>query len=326
MDDEHRAMVESLMARCIRCGACDDACPSARHGGCIPSVIMGGGETNLRACICCGRCSDVCPETDPKLVMMALKADLIGAKVPERFHECGYVTTQCGSEMCEGLPEIDDGDDVYVVPGCVAKRRVPFVVYSARRALQLIGKGNRELPGNRCCTHPLVFSLESERSKEEIIRGMGESAEGRDTVTLCGSCTLEFARQGIDFPHICTYLAHHLDALRSLPGAGLRVSVEPGCSTEHYFDDFCAVVRACGCEIVNDTCGCCGKGIPGVQEGLAVERQRESEKADVIVIGCPNCLTAYDRTEGGKPVLYLTELVCLAAGESMTQRYHRIKL
>lgn len=326
MDAEHKAMIDSLISKCIQCGACDDVCPSKRHGGCIPSAIMAGDPVNLRACICCGRCTDVCPETDPKLVIMALKADMLNLRKPEQFDECGYVTTQCGPEMYEGLSEVPEGDDVYVMPGCVAKRRVPFVVYSARKALELIGKGNRELPGNKCCTHPLVFALEPEEEKELIMKEMGEASGGREAVTLCGSCTLELHRKGVEFPHISTYLAHHVSELRKLPGASLKVSVEPGCSTEHFYEDFCSVVRACGCEIVNKTCGCCGKGIPGVQEGLAVERQEESKDADVIVIGCPNCFTAYDKTEGGKPVLYLTELVCLAAGDSTTQRYHRIKL
>jgi len=213
-----------------------------------------------------------------------------------------------------------------VMPGCVAKRRVPFVVYAARRALGYLGLGNAELPGNTCCTYPLVFKLETRESKEELKSGMSRQAGGRDTVTLCGGCTHELRDSGIDFPHISVYLARYLDRIKALRGINLKVSVEPGCSVEEYADDFRAVVEACGCTIVNRSSGCCGKGIPGVQQGLMAEREAESEGADAVIIGCPNCLTAYDTYEGGLPVLHISELVCLAAGDSTTQRYHRIKL
>lgn len=326
MDSVHRAEVDGYMAACVQCGTCDDVCPSNRHGGCTPSLVMAGKEGNVRACIGCGRCTAACGSTKPHLVLMMMKADQLGLSPPEVFRQCGYVTSPCEPRFSDGIPELEDGDEVYIMPGCVAKRRVPFVVYAARRALQHIGVGNAELPGNTCCTYPLVFKLEPEESKEELKAAMAGAAGGRDTVTLCGGCTHELRDSGIDFPHITAYFAKYLDRIRALPGAGLKVSMEPGCSVEEYSEQFRAVIEACGCTVVNSTYGCCGKGIPGVQQGLMAEREAESEGADAVVIGCPNCLTAYDTYEGGLPVLHISELVCLAAGDESPLRYHRIKL
>ncbi len=57
---------------------------------------------------------------------------------------------------------------------------------------------------------------------------------GRDTITLCGGCKYELLAQEVNFPHISEYLAHHLDRIRQLPGAKLRVALEPGCSAERF--------------------------------------------------------------------------------------------
>ncbi len=86
------------------------------------------------------------------------------------------------------------------------------------------------------------------------------------------------------------------------------------------------VVEACGCEIVNHASGCCGKGTDRVGAPLMDEREAECRGADAIVVGCPNCLSFYDSYPNGIPVLHISELICLAAGDSFTQKYHRIKL
>ena len=326
METSVEGLVSELRSRCVQCRSCDDVCPSHRHGGCTPSLVMASEDGNVKACIGCGKCSGVCAHTDPKKVMMNLKAVALDLRPPQVYRECGYITSVCDPVFSDGLPAPPEGDDVYVMPGCVAKRRVPFVVYAAFKALSYLGLGGRELPGNTCCTYPLVFRQEPQAPLLDAKNAMRDSAGGRDTITLCGGCTHEMAEAGIDFPHVAVYLSRHLEAIRRLPGANLKVSVEPGCAVDCFREEFEAVVRACGCEIVNDTSGCCGKGIPGVNEGLMAEREAESAGADAIVIGCPNCLTAYDTYEGGLPVLHIVELVCLAAGDRFTQRYHRIKL
>ncbi len=318
--------IADLMSMCVRCGRCDKVCPSHRHGGCSPFTQMGGGDGNPKVCIGCGKCTEVCPRTNPKLVMMISKALLLDLHPPERYRECGYITTECDPALREGIPESPDGDDVYIMTGCVAKRKVPFLVYSTRRALDILGIGNAELPGNACCTYPVVFRLEPSESNRAARQALGDSAGGRETVAMCGGCSNELLLNDIDFPHISVFLARNADRILKLPRLNMKVAVEPGCSMESHKADLVKVVEACGCEVVNKTTGCCGKGIPGVNAALMAEREAECEGAEAIVLGCPNCFTPYDSQPNGLPVLYVTELVCLAVGEDYTQRYHNIKL
>ena len=111
-----------------------------------------------------------------------------------------------------------------------------------------------------------------------------------------------------------------------MPGVRLRIALEPGCSCERLYPEMKAVAEACGCEVVNGSYGCCGKAVPDVQKRLMDEREAECGGADAVVVGCPNCLSFYDSYPGGIPVLHLSELVCLAAGDGSSLKYHKLKL
>ncbi len=326
MTNANAQKLADLMAKCVECGLCTDACPSHRYGGCDPFLVMTGRDGRVIDCIGCGKCTEVCPTTDPKEVMQHRKAEALGLNVPGVFLQTGYVMPPADPAWREGLPQIPAGGDFLIIPGCMVSCKVPFLDYAARRALAAIGLYGAELPGNTCCMYPLPLRSLSDADRDVYKRRMGTSAAGRPAVTLCAGCCNELARAEVQAPHISTYLAQHLDRIRELPGTDLKVALQPGCSGERFAAAFEAVVRATGARPIGNAFGCCGKTVPKVAEELMARRQADAAAADAIVVGCPMCFRMYDTCVGGKPVLYLAELVALAAGDRETQRFHRIKL
>lgn len=173
MLEETSADIAGLRSLCIQCGGCNKVCPSFLHGGCDPKRIMGGDPSTVNYCIGCGKCSFQCPKTDPKKVIMTLKAEARGLHPPALYRECGYVIPAPDPQVYGDIPEVEDGDGVYVMPGCVAKRRSPFILYASRMALRYAGVPNSELPGNSCCTYPVVFRLEPKEANARDIARLG---------------------------------------------------------------------------------------------------------------------------------------------------------
>lgn len=324
MNDTNKAMVTEMMVACIGCRRCVKVCPSHANGGCDPYYVMHGWDGNVKACIGCGKCSEVCPATDPKTVMMYVKADAIGAKVPDSFTRCGYVREPADPSWQEGLPAVERGDDAYIMPGCIVKGFLPWLEYAAETAFASVGVRVKELPDNKCCMYPVTLRGMTDVERNSYKFRMRNQARGKDIVTLCAGCCNEMGRAAVYAPHISTYLARYIGQIRKLPGTHLKVALEPGCSAERFRNDFEAVVRATGAEPIGNRSGCCGKSVPHVKDALMKERQEECADADVIVVGCPNCMRFYDKYPGGKPVIHIAELVALAAGHRETLRFHSI--
>lgn len=311
--------VERLRNRCIGCGKCSRVCPSAKHGGIDPMEVMMGGEADMSTCITCGSCSQVCRRTDPAVVMKDLIAMEQGIHVSDVFRETGYV-----------MPPVDDspgpewsGDDVMVMPGCVAKGRVPYIIRATSVAMKAMGVGARELPDNTCCLHPVQFREMTEPERVSRRRAMGEAAGGRPIVALCAGCSEELESSMVDAEHIIPFLASRLDSLPRLDRP-MRVAIEPGCSAMPFRDQMREAVEAMGCEVVNNTMGCCGKSA-SVAPPLMAERENECAGAEWIVVGCPMCLVKYDAYDGGIPTMHISELVALAAGDGSSLERHRIR-
>ncbi len=321
------SFVEDIMASCLGCRRCEKVCPSFKYGGCSPWLSMlERDNANATMCIGCGKCSEVCKHTDPKLALLYLRAEYLNAQVPESFESTGYSIPPASDEWKEKVPAYTEGNDVYMLPGCIVQGRLPYLKYAAVKAFQALGIGLGELPENTCCMYPVPFRVMEEPERNEYKYKMRAKAHGKDTVTLCAGCTDELGRSGVYAPHICTYLAKYLDRIRKLPGVKLKVAIEPGCSAERYMKDIIAIVEATGAEYVGNACGCCGKNVKGINDKLMAEREAECAEADVIVMGCPNCQWFYDNYEGGKPVIHLAELLAMAAGDTETLKFHRIPL
>ncbi len=174
--EETAADIAALRSPCIQCGGCTKVCPSYRHGGCDPKRVMGGDPSTVNFCIGCGKCSLQCPKTDPKRVMMTLKAEARGLTgPPEIYGRCGYIIPEPDPAVYGDIPVPEDGDGIYVMPGCVAKRKSPFILYASRKALDYVGIPNMELPGNTCCTYPVVFRLRPKADNAGDIARLGAS-------------------------------------------------------------------------------------------------------------------------------------------------------
>lgn len=317
--DNLEAEIDRLRLRCIGCGKCSRACPSLRHGGCDPMEIMIGTEENLESCIACGNCSKVCHRTDPFTVMRDLLSIRKGIHVSDAFRQTGYAMPLSGMEVPE--PRWT-GDDAYVMPGCVVKCRVPFMEYAASVAMDAIGVRSRELPGNTCCMHPVQFREMIEADRRRVKLDMGDRADGRTIVTLCGGCSEELQAASVDAVHIIGFLHGRIDSLPRF-GKPLKVALQPGCSAMDLKKETRAVVEAMGCTPIGNTMGCCGKNVD-VSVPLMAEREAECAGADVIVVGCPMCFVKYDSQEGGIPVVHIAELVAMAAGDRTSLGFHRI--
>ncbi len=277
-----------------------------------------GGEADMSTCIGCGNCSKACRRTDPATVMKDIIAMERGIHVSDVFKTTGYVMPPA-----EEVPRpVWPGDDVLVMPGCMAKGKVPYIIYAASVAMKAIGVGAKELEGSTCCMHPVQFRdmTESERRSYKI--GMGKSADGKPIVTLCAGCSEELEDSGVDAKHIIPFLAEHVDSLPRFKET-VKVAMEPGCSAMPFKNEMKAVLQAMGCEIVNTRMGCCGKSTP-IAAPLMTERMEECSGADWIVVGCPMCLVKFDSYDGGVPTMHISELVALASGDDESLKHHMI--
>ncbi len=143
--------IENLRNYCIGRGKCSKVCPSLKHGGVDPMEVMMGGETNMAFCICCGCCSEVCRRSYPATVMKDIAVMERDIHLSGTFRDTGYVMPPA-----EPVPEpvLTDGG-VRIVPGCVAKDRVPYVIYATSITMQAMGMGALELEGNTCGLCPV---------------------------------------------------------------------------------------------------------------------------------------------------------------------------
>ncbi len=319
--------VEDIMASCLGCRRCEKVCPSYKLGGCSPWLSMlERDNANTLMCIGCGKCSTVCKHTDPRLALMYLKAEMMKAQVPESFHQTGFALPPASDEWKSKVPAYKEKNDVYLIPGCKVQSMVPYLKYAAWKVFDSLGIGLAELPSNTCCMYPVPFRVMEEPIRNGYKYVMRANAGGKDMVTLCSGCTNELGMSGVYAPHVSVYLTKYLEKIRSFPGVKLKVALEPGCSAERFLKDIRLIVEATGAEIVNRSYGCCGKNVEGINDKLMAEREKECEGADAIVVCCPNCMTFYDKYEGGLPVIHIIELLALAAGDTNTLQFHNIKL
>lgn len=319
-----RDNIDEYRSRCIGCGACREVCPSHRHGGCDPQAVMEGDLRRVFGCVGCGMCSRACEQgCEPKLVMLAAYSLVLDVPVSQAFLDTGlsrYVSPDSpGADMDPPWT----GDDVYVMPGCVAKCEVPYVEYAAASALGRMGIKAAELPGFTCCMYPIQFGGMDDDERKGYLLKMGETAGERPLVTLCGGCDEIMNRVGVGSEHIIGFLHDNIDRLPRFERI-MRVAVEPGCAAIYYTDRMLEVLRAMNCEPIGNKPGCCGKGNRNVGAALMAERQGDAADADLIVVGCPMCQKQYDSVPGGKPSVHITELVAWAFGDTESLERHRI--
>ena len=318
-----RDNIDMYRRLCVECGTCREVCPSYNHGGCDPLAVMRGEYRRVFDCVGCGSCSRACEHTNPKIVMMAAYSIVLDTPVSQAFLDTGYSRYPAADAPGADLEPVWDGEEVCVMPGCVAKCVVPYVVYAASSGLRGMGAKACELPDFTCCMYPIQFGTMQDEERVGYIRRMGETAGEREIINLCGGCTEIMNRHGVECRHLIPFLHDKLDSLPRIKGR-LKVSVEPGCAAVEHADEMTDIVRAMGCEPVGNEPGCCGKNSRNVAKPLMDERQEAARDADVIVVGCPMCQSKYDSVPGGKPVMHLAELLAAAFGDRRSLECHTI--
>ncbi len=316
--------IARLMQKCISCGKCTPRCPSYEYGGVDPHEVMIGGEVDVSKCILCGTCSQVCRRTDPFTVMRDLKALANNLHVSDVYKETGLAMKRAEHPSRTELVPQWDGDDVYIMPGCVVECKAPFLEYAACKAIQSVGRTCSELKDSGCCLRPPQFRDIRETEQREILSKMVSNAGGKDVITLCGGCTEALVGFGLDTTNMIESLHDNIDKLPRF-GRTFKVAIEPGCSCMSLKKEMVEVVEALGCEYVGNDTGCCGKDTELAPKMMA-DREKECGNGCLIVVACPKCFTEYDAIPDGMPVVYLPELVAWAAGDTGTFRYHAIPI
>ena len=310
------------MQRCISCGKCTPACPSARHQGCDPHEIMVIGEGDVSQCIQCGNCSRVCRRSDPFTVMRDLISQQRCRQYDATARHGRYSIADSHHPSAHELPPPWDDDGISVMPGCVTKNLVPFLEYSTAMAIHSTGDRCVELEGEGCCLRDAMYRGLTDHERHDIRRDMVSGAER--IVSVCPGCREELVSDAFPVMDLIEYLHSNLDRLprfeRPFP-----IAVEPGCNASDRKRQMTEIVEALGCKLIGNRTGCCGRDTE-ISDRLMAERQSECSGAGLIVVACPRCFVGYDSYEGGKPVVHLSELVAMASGDSSTLRYHKTEL
>ena len=318
-----RKDIDDLMSRCVQCGSCRDVCPSYRYGGCDPKEVMLGNLERAKGCVTCGLCNDVCSNTIPKKVMMYAACIANDVKIPQTFYDTGYNVPPAPTEGLP-VPDYDDDSKDVLMPGCMTVAFTPYLEYSAVKALDIIGKRVRRFDGG-CCTYPIAYRSMTDDERDTIKHRITDGKDIGDMFTICPGCRDEMASV-CHTKHVIDPLYRGIEAIRALKGTDLRVASLPGCSLRHRTKEFEEVIKACGCELADVEQGCCGKAIPVISERIMKERQESLKDVDAVIVGCGSCFARYDMFKDGVPVLYITELVCLASGDDTTLQYHKNRL
>lgn len=316
--------IARLMQKCISCGKCTPYCPSHKYGGVDPHEVMIGGEDDVSTCILCGNCSQVCRRSDPFTVMRDLRALANDLHVSEVYKETGYAMPKQHHPSSDELKIDWDGDDVHIMPGCVVTCKVPFLEYAAAKAIKIVGKTCSELKDAGCCLRPPQFREMSDRDMHDAIIRMTSNTGDKEIVTLCGGCTDALNDHRVDNTNMVKFLYNNIDKLPKFKQS-FKVALEPGCSSMPLKKEMVAVVEALGCEFVNNGMGCCGKDTV-LSERMMKDRETECGNGCLIVVACPKCFTKYDSQPDGMPVVFLSELVVWAAGDTSTFKYHNIPM
>ena len=319
MDLRHE--IESLISSCVQCKMCTKVCPSAGKGGMVPHEIMAIGDGDVSTCIMCGNCNRSCRKTEPMMVMKMLRYLQNNGNFGGHYERCGYIMPISDMEVPQPLW---DHNGVSVMSGCVVKGVVPYLEYATSSSLRSMGFTCRPIDNESCCLRPPVFANIPKKEKVERRKDMMKGALDDDLICLCTGCSSEMrVIKGNDVDTI-EFLYRNMDRLPKAEKQ-LKLALKPGCEAAVKIDMLRAVVERLGHIDIGNTFGCCGKDTSVAKE-LMKDRQAECRDADAILAVCPKCFSKYDTIKGGKPVIFLMELVAMAFGDNKTLGYHRIQV
>ena len=312
-----RNEISRLTEKCIQCRRCTKVCPSASKGGIIPHEVMASSDGDVSTCIMCGNCNRICKKTEPMTVMKMLRYIWFNGNFGDSYERYGF--TMPPSKIDVPKPEWDD-EGITVMSGCVVKCIAPYLEYAATSALRSMGFKRKPMDNESCCLRPPMFANMHKEQRIGIRKDM--LPQDSDLLCLCTGCADEMGTLKGENVDTIEFLYLNMDRL---PKANktLRLAVETGCEATGERDKVTAILERMDHIDIGNKMGCCGKDTP-VAALLMEDREAEIADADAVVVICPKCFTEYDKYEGGRPVIYIMELVSMAFGDRTTLQDHRI--
>jgi len=314
--------------RCVKCGACLDACPALREAGPLsfpgprrlaieaPRQCAPVAREELDMCTSCSACSAACPAR-MELTEAVLRARRSVPSVSEGTARMLASIDATGRSVRptrppEALPRT--GDTLFF-PGCVMAERVQFGMMASLSLLRAAGARPYVPEKWSCCGAPLEKA--GERGRLAALREANAALlESADVVTSCPGCAARLEQGcGIPAQHMAERLAENASRMRfNKSGRPVRVSLQKPCHLvrsvgPHAMDDVRQLLQMVPGVTVVDHAGdgdCCGGGggaaaaSPVVSQAMARRRMASAKEArcDLVIAPCPFCAVNLSKAGG----------------------------
>ncbi len=354
-----------VLGACTACGKCVEVCPVVPYVGlkeAEPQTVMrgvvdflgrraplaGAAAAFAQACNGCGECIPACPEgVNPRKMLVLANTVHAGERThtPQLFRKMSRaIRLMAGMQLLPAEfarvlepPRREQAKIVFYL-GCNALR-TPHLLFNAMYVLDALGADYEVAGGPGSCCGIVQSKWEGELGKgERMINATLTRFEGLSperVLSWCPSCNLHigetlagFQSTSFEFGHFTSYLAEHLEQLRSkfVRPLELRAVLHAHVGLRALGENVARVLAAIpGLELIDTvlesgyTCG--GSGCSRAPElmkkehAALQERARES-RADVLVTFYHNCHAAFVPAEktGSFRVLNYTDLLVEALG------------
>jgi len=327
-------MIDLSLNGCIKCGACQLACPVSTLEGlgkfsgprrlAVESVRFSAELGNVRddvmKCTTCFRCGEVCPAEIPlperilEVRRRIFQKDL-ALSGHRKIMDCIDVFGRSVEPKEKRAPFPSGKGEALYFPGCIAELRL-FDIPEA--TLALLGRGGSvSVPqGWVCCGAPLEKLGDWDRVKSLRERNLAAFDKFDTLITSCPGCATHFVQNYSLSPlHTIEYLFEGKRLPRTAFRANkVKVALHHPCHLSRtigpHIMDYAAELlqRIPGVRLVemSEPERCCGggggvvAGHPDVAIRLAREKVRSAKeaKADILVAPCPFCVTNLRRAGG----------------------------
>ena len=322
---------------CIKCGACQAACPVLRQEGCLSfpgprrlaveaprfSRELASLSSSLQMCTSCAMCESACPSRLPLTEAVMRMRVRYGARSEggERMisNARRYGRTIAPASRARAPAE----GSVLFFPGCVGDARASSSVQGAVDLL--LASGDQAFIPEQwcCCGSPLekIGAHDEAKRLRNLNAPILEDAE--EVVTACPGCAVQLRKaSSVDALHVLEHLYESVtpSRLRWRSPRPITVALHSPCHlvrsvgphTMDYARELLASIP--GLRVVDmDDEGCCGGGggvasaLPELAIKMARRRTDSAARAgaEVLLAPCPFCVVNLERA-GGLEVRELT--------------------
>ena len=254
-------------------------------------------------------------------VMKMVRYLAFDGKFGDNYERYGFTMPPSAMEVPQ--PEWN-GNDILVMSGCVVKGIAPYLTNATVSALRSMGFSCNQVCKEKCCLRPPMFAYIPDDEKVKAREKMVCPFHSDELLCLCTGCAAEMSVIKERNTGTIDFLYENMDRLPRTKEP-LRLAIQTGCEVSGKRGQLTEIVERMGYVDVGNPMGCCGKDTK-IAKDLMADREKECQDADAILAVCPKCFTEYDSYEGGRPVIFIMELVAMAFGDRSTLGFHRIKL